>query len=321
MTTDRPSRTELLDAIGSAVLAPSIHNTQPWLFRLVDGGVEVFADWSRQLPVADPDGRAVRVSCGAAVLNLRLAIQHIGFTPEVELSFQHEGPLARVRTVARSRPTPSDEALYRAIPQRRSNRFPYLDTSVSAPERTALVRAAEAEGAWMSFVIGQPALEVVVELVRLAERTLTSDPNYRAELAAWSRVDPQSPDGVPRTAGGPAPEPHDLLVGRDFGGAARAPGREFEPEPFVAVVGTFVDSPTAEITAGQALQRVLLTATGYGLAASLTSQPIDVASVREQLRIGLHRHGPPQMVIRLGRGVPAPRTLRRSVNDVLLESG
>jgi nitroreductase len=303
MTTDRPSRTELLDAIGSAVLAPSIHNTQPWLFRLVDGGVEVFADWSRQLPVADPDGRAVRVSCGAAVLNLRLAIQHIGFT------------------VARSRPTPSDEALYRAIPQRRSNRFPYLDTSVSAPERTALVRAAEAEGAWMSFVIGQPALEVVVELVRLAERTLTSDPNYRAELAAWSRVDPQSPDGVPRTAGGPAPEPHDLLVGRDFGGAARAPGREFEPEPFVAVVGTFVDSPTAEITAGQALQRVLLTATGYGLAASLTSQPIDVASVREQLRIGLHRHGPPQMVLRLGRGVPAPRTLRRSVNDVLLESG
>jgi hypothetical protein len=75
MTTYGPDRSQLLAAMKAAVRAPSVHTTQPWLFRLVDNGIEVFPDWRRQLTVADPTGRAVRVSCGAAILNLRLALR------------------------------------------------------------------------------------------------------------------------------------------------------------------------------------------------------------------------------------------------------
>jgi hypothetical protein len=191
--------------------------------------------------------------------------------------------------------------LHDAIPRRHSNRFPFLDTNVSAAERTALVHAAEEEGAWLSLVIGPVAFDLVVAMMRLADRALMADQEYVDELAAWSRVDTGSADGVSRQAGGPAPEAQDLLIGRDFGGAARTPGRDFEQDPFVAVLGAFVDSPTAEVNAGQALQRVLLTATSLGLSASLASQAIDVPAMREQLRIGLRRFGPPQMVLRLGR--------------------
>src|SRR5262249_34779506 len=63
-TATLPNRTELLHAIACATRAPSVHNSQPWLFRVVDDGVEVFADWRRQLTVGDPSGRALRVSCG-----------------------------------------------------------------------------------------------------------------------------------------------------------------------------------------------------------------------------------------------------------------
>jgi nitroreductase len=317
MTTDLPTRAQLLDMIGSAVLAPSVHNSQPWLFRPVADGVEVYADWRRRLLVSDRDGRALRVSCGAAVYNLRLAMQHHGFTPAITLGTP-PGPLVVVQAAGQSQPTPSDSALYDAIPKRHSNRYPFLDTVVSPSERTALVRAAEQEGAWLSLVIGQVALEVVAAMVRLADGVLAADPHYRSELAAWSRSDPLSPDGVSRAAGGPAPEPHDLLIARDFGGAARSPAHDFEPDPFVAVLGTFVNSPSADLTAGQALQRVLLTATRIGLHASLTSQPIDVAPVREQLRVGLHRHGAPHMLLRLGRGAAWPGTHRRPVSDVVL---
>ena len=104
-------------------------------------------------------------------------------------------------------------------------------------------------------------------------------------------------------AGGPPPEPHDFLSRRDFGGAALKPGREFERDPLVAVLGSRGDLPQDDLVAGQALQRVLLTATRAGLVTSLISQPIEVPAVREELRVGLRRFGSPKMLLRTGYGV------------------
>jgi hypothetical protein len=309
---------QLLAAVPSAVRAPSVHNTQPWLFRPAVDAIEVFADWRRQLTVADPTGRALRVSCGAAILNLRLALRRMGFVAEVELNPEGDGPIARVVVAGQSPPTPAEVALHDAIPRRRSNRYPFLDTDVSTAERISLIGAAQQEGAWLSLVIGPVAVDTVVAMMRLADRALTANENYVAELARWSSREPRSVDGVPREAAGPAPEEQDPLIGRDFGGAVRAPGRDFEQDPFVAVLGTYVDSPHAEIEAGQALQRVLLTATLHGLSASLASQAIDVPTVREQLRIGLRRYGPPQMVLRLGRAPDVVAAGRRAIEEVLL---
>jgi nitroreductase len=44
-------------AVKYAVLAPSSHNTQPWLFRVAPGDSELYADRSRGLPVVDPRDR------------------------------------------------------------------------------------------------------------------------------------------------------------------------------------------------------------------------------------------------------------------------
>jgi nitroreductase len=321
MTVDQPTRDQVLSAISAAVLAPSVHNTQPWLFRLADGGVEVFADWRRQLTITDPIGRAARMSCGAAVYNLRVALANLGFESWAEVGSHRHGPVATVRVRGTRPPTPAEAAQYEAIGRRHSNRFPFLDTRVDAAERTALVRAAEDEGAWLSPILGPVALELVMAMMHLADRALTADDEYVAELSRWSRTDATSFDGVSSSAGGPAPEPHDLFIGRDFGGTPRAAGHDYEQDPFVAVLGTHVGSGPADINAGQALQRVLLTATHLGLSASLASQPIDVPAIRERLRIGLRRGGPPQMLLRIGRGLPAPATGRRPVDEVVLEAG
>jgi hypothetical protein len=45
-----------------AVLAPSGHNAQPWQFGLTGDGVLVYADYSRRLPVANPDDRELIMS-------------------------------------------------------------------------------------------------------------------------------------------------------------------------------------------------------------------------------------------------------------------
>lgn len=75
-----------------AILAPSTHNTQPWLFKIVnnDSLIELYADRTRGLPVVDPDDRELTISCGAALCYLQIALRYFGFRYNVELLFQYK---------------------------------------------------------------------------------------------------------------------------------------------------------------------------------------------------------------------------------------
>ncbi|HEY0699803.1 MAG TPA: nitroreductase [Micromonospora sp.] len=309
---------DLRAAVAAAVRAPSLHNSQPWRFRLRDGGIEVLVDRDRQLPATDPPGWAARLAGGAALFNLRLALAVAGAPATVRLRPYPARPdvLARLVPDRPRPPTPVERELYAAIPHRHSNRAPFWPDPVPADARWRLAEAARAEDAWLELVIGVGAVAAVGEIARSAHRVLDRDPRYRAELADWMRTEPAA-DGVPVAAAGPVGEPHDVLPQRAFGGRRRAPGRDFEPEPLVAVLGSTGDTPGDQVVAGQALQRVLLTATDSGLAVSRLSQPIAGPSAREQLRLALGRYGAPQMVLRVGYGQPGWPTPRRAPEEVI----
>lgn len=319
MATTSLTRSDLMPVLEAAIRAPSIHNTQPWMFQIVGDRINVFADRSRQLPVADPDGTALRVSCGAAIFNLRLGLAHLGVDADVVLVPDAGDPdrLATVITGGRRPPSAAEEALYTAVANRHSNRRPFLDTAVPMPVRALLRRAAQDEGAWLDLMIGPLALGAVSDLVGAADRILTANDAYQSELAAWTGRDGRSGDGVPTYAAGPAPRPGELLTRRDFGGPTEAAGPEFETDPLVGVLGAHSDTHRDDLIAGQALQRVLLTATSAGLVTSLMSQPIDVSAVREELRMGLRRYGSPRILLRAGYGVAATPTPRRPLAAVV----
>ncbi|MGW1059806.1 Acg family FMN-binding oxidoreductase [Micromonospora rubida] len=309
---------QLRAAAADAVRAPSMHNTQPWRFRLRDGGIEVAVDRERQLSATDPSGWGARIACGAALFNLRLSLAMAGTPAKVRLRPYptKTDVLARLTPDVPRRPTPVEQSLYAAIPHRFSNRTPFWPDPVPADARWRLGEAARAEQGWLELVIGVSAVNAFAEIARSANRVLERDPTYRAELADWVRTAP-APDGIPAAAGGPLGEPQDLLPSRGFGGRDRAPGRDFEPEPLVAVLGATGNTTTDQVIAGQALQRVLLTATDAGLGVSMLSQPIEVPGAREALRLSLGRFGTPQMVMRIGYGQPGSPTPRRSVHEVL----
>jgi nitroreductase len=317
MTTYDPA--DLHRAAAAAVRAPSLHNSQPWFFQLRDGGVEIVADRSRQLAVADSGGWAVGIACGAATLNARLALAVNGTPAEVALRPYGNGSyvIARLTPGPARPPTYLEQDLFAAVARRYSNRRPFWPNPVPPELRVRLIEAARAEGAWLELLVGMTALSGFAEIVQSADRVLRRDFDYQAEMAGWIHAD-AAPDGVPVAAGAPVGEPQDLLPQRSFSERRRGPGHDFEPEPLVAILGSGADQPVDQIVAGLALQRVLLTATDAGLASSMISQPIEVPAARDQLRRSLGRRGAPQMTLRIGYGSPGRPTPRRNLAEVIL---
>jgi nitroreductase len=314
----------LLDAdqvksvLGAAVLAPSTHNTQPWRFRCTRAGIELHADPDRALPAADADQRELLLSCGAALFNLCTAIHALGAHPATTLLPRRDDPtlLAVVRPFAARRPDPRLVELADAIPRRHTNRTPFEAAVIPASVVAELRHAAEVEQAWLPRLdAGQR--EQLRELVRKGHHAQISDPAFLAEWRQWTARAPGSRDGVPEYAAGAMPSDNGGWVLRDFGSRQR--GRTDDSEPLVVVIGSLDDTRIDRLRAGQAMQRVLLTATAAGLDASFISQPVEVPAVRAELRQLLGGGLWPQIVLRLGRGTPVPWTPRRSLDDVLLE--
>jgi nitroreductase len=311
---------EFRAAVELAARAPSLHNSQPWRFRRVgDDAVELRSDPARAVPIGDPTGRGARVACGAALLNLRLALAVANRPSAVEPIPDRADPslLARVTLGAPRPPSSEERELAASIPRRRSQRNPFLDAVVPPTHRAAMATAAAAERGVLLFVTEPAAVADVADLIHAASTVLGRQPGYLDELRSWTRQDPASTDGVLRSAAGPAPAPHELLERRDFGGDPAPAHRRYEDRPLIAVLASFGDSPREQVDAGQALQRVLLTATKLGLVASMLSQPIEVPDVRQRLATLLGRRVVPQMVLRMGFGIPGPPTPRRPAHEVI----
>ncbi|MEV0308264.1 Acg family FMN-binding oxidoreductase [Nonomuraea fuscirosea] len=301
----------LLVAAGQA---PSVLNTQPWRFRVPGRElVEVYADPERRLRVSDPRGRNQHVSCGAALLNLRLAVRTAGRRPMVFLlPSPEEQPdlLAAVRLGAAIPATTEHRELYDLVPARRTSRRPYFDRRIPPAVMAELRLAASREGARL-VTLDRHGTADLLEYAAMAEDELSRDHDYRAELAAWTVRGPLY-DGVadyalaPRASRDPSPV-------RDFGrqhGEAR-----FEERPQLAVLTTPGDRPADWLRAGQALQRMLLVATRHGVSASYLNQPLDLRDMRKR-RDPHHRRGHPQMIIRLGYGPYVPRSPRRPAAEL-----
>ena len=322
------SATDITGVLEAASLAPSLHNSQPWRFRVLPDQIELHADLDRSLPATDPERRELRLSCGAALLNLRLALQGHGVRPLVTLlpddyraGDDGSGALAVVRYGGHARQSPELTRLLQAVRTRRTNRRPFIDAPIPVGHRSHLLRAAESEHGWLYTLSNRERRAAVRDLVACAHHEQLANPAFLAELAAWTGREGAHRDGVPVSAGGPQPEPQDEWVLRDFTagrGRTRTAGKDFEPEPLLVVLCSFHEDPHAQLQAGQALQQVLLTATTLGLSASFLSQPIEVPHLRAKLRRALETTLEPQAILRLGFGSPVGATRRRPVTDALL---
>jgi nitroreductase len=310
-----------LECLGLAVLAPSLLNTQPWRFHVHAGGVDVFTDPGRQLEAVDPRGREMVLSVAAAIFNLRVAMLAHGRQPLVAALPEPEQAdlLARVTLGPPVEPDQTVRSLAQAVSQRRTSRQPFADAAVPAEALADLAAAAQAEGGGLA-VADDIGRMLVLGLVRRAEQKLRADPNYPAVLARWTGREAGAYEGVSPEEFGPWSAVEELPL-RDFGLVHPSKGRQparFESKPTIAVLYTTGDTAHHWLQAGQALERVLLTATVRGLSATPLTQPLEIPELRERLSDPRDGRIVPQVVLRLGYGPAATPSRRRPLSDVLI---
>jgi hypothetical protein len=322
MQTTRTLDAAILEKLISvAVAAPSLHNTQPWRYRLDPDTctIEVRAATERALRHTDPVGRALHLSVGAAVFNLRVAVAHFGWEPVVRLLPRPTEPdlLASVRLAGRPPGSPRHgQDLYDAVWRRHSSRLPFSARPVPADVLAELTDAALTEGAHL-MVPRANETRRILQLTSEAERFTVADPVRRAESRRWVRDGAQ--DGMPGSVLGPRDATGRLPV-RDFAALRPAwvrPSAVFETHPLIAVLSTRHDRRADWLRAGQALENILLTGTVHHLRASLLHQALEWPDIRWALRDPREGAGHVQMLIRLGYGPEGPASPRRPVDEVI----
>jgi nitroreductase len=300
-----------------AVLAPSSHNTQPWSFRVERSRIDVYADHSRWLMVADPDQRELYLSVGCALENLIIAAEHFGFAPRVRHlpSRQNLALAASVDLYARDPALPPSRPpeLFGAITARHTSRDRYDGRPIPEDLRVALVALVADEGIQVHLADDPTVRRLVDALTLRADAEQFSDPKWRTELAHWLGQGVFGTGWLLSRASQLAVS--HLNLGRN---TAKKDHELLQSAPLLGLVTTGGGGRAWTIRAGQAFERLFLAAANAGLALQPMNQILQVPAIRDELESVLPTDwGSPVLMFRLGYGESGDRTPRRPVDEVV----
>jgi nitroreductase len=306
----------LIHAATVAAQAPSIHNTQPWQWRVRHNAADLYADTSRQLHVSDPDRRMLTVSCGVALHHGRVALAAAGVTVDVGLLPTAGDPdhLAHITVTGATAIDPAAEALYDAIAARHTDRRPLLDEALPPATLRELRSSARPFGIGIHPLRGRE-VAALASATESAQRGSRLDAATRTELDAWASDDQRPPyAGIPIENLPNRRAPTAVPV-RDFGhiGTLATTGGHDTAATYAILYGPD-DTVDCWLRAGEALSAVWLAATERGIALLPLSDAVEHPTTRGELRRILGGHGYPAIAIRLGRpnlNQPAPPTTPR----------
>lgn len=249
--------------------APSILNQRPWQLKVVsDSRAELYSVPDPILGKLLP--REVVISCGAALYNLRLAIQAAGREPTVSpllgigLRFDPDllttvtaqpTLLASVEVIPGrpARPSLAEQERYEAIWLRRTDRWPYRQMPVPPPILVEMENAAARERGWLRVLSGRQRRQVL-----RAVKRANKDPLLNT-LSQLNRV--------PLANYGPTPEDEVPMTRPDFWRNDMFARFENLRHAQLMALSTDDDRPLDWLRAGEALQRALLNGTRFSMSA------------------------------------------------------
>ncbi len=320
MSAHFPDVETIRSALMLAVRAPSVHNSQPWQWRIGKRSLNLYANPDLRLPHTDPDARDWMLSCGATLNHCQVAFAALGWQSKIN-RFPNPADSNHLAVIELHRypATEVDVSLAAAIPRRRTDRRHYSSWQVPTREIALMGARAARAGVMLRQV---DALSNLKRLTAQAAWRHGIDYDYLTELSTWSGRY-ASTAGVPARST-PEPDPNDVLPARTFAGAvlAQTPdGTAVDGCPVIAL-GTVADDKVSQLRAGEATSLVLLTATAAGLASCPVTEPLEIPEIRAEVGADVFgEDGYPQMLLRIGwapvNADPLPATPRRPLGEVV----
>ena len=314
------------DAVRLACRAPSLYNSQPWLWVADGGRLDLFLDPSRVLHT-DRSTREAHISCGAVIDHLGVAMAAAGWMANVDRFPNPNNPehLATVEFTSMDCVTDDQRRRADAILKRRTDRLPFM-APFTAPTNwesfEPVLRSRVGVDTVRLDVLPDEMHPRLAEAAQITESLRLYDSSYHSELSWWTAPFEMS-EGIPYSALVSAAETDRVGVNRAFPFTHNRErrtevGRDYSK---ILMLSTDDDSPSSALRCGEALSTILLECTMAGFATCPVTHLTELSVSRELLAAVTDHTDLPQILIRVGV-VPAlgevpPATPRRPLAEVL----
>ena len=314
------------DAVRLACRAPSLYNSQPWLWVTNSGRLDLFLDPSRVLHT-DRSMREAHISCGAVLDHLRVAMTAAGWMANVDRfpTPNNPGHLATVKFTRLDCVTDDQRRRADAILKRRTDRLPFMapfTAPISWDAIEDVLRSQVGADAVRLDVLPDEMRPRLTWAAQLTESLRLYDSAYHSELGWWTAPFEVS-EGIPYSSLVSAAESDRVGVNRVFPVTHNRERRAEVGQDYskILMLSTDDDSPSDALACGEALSAVLLECTMAGFATCPVTHLTELSVSRELLAAETDHTDLPQILIRVGV-VPAlgevpPATPRRPLADVL----
>ena len=320
--------TDFKEIIRYATMAPSGHNTQPWLFSIQENRITIYPDYSKRLPVVDPDDHALFISLGCALENLIIAAKHFAYQPSIVHDLNEDEAEAIHVNLTKSNES-SDNTLFQAIPTRQATRSTYDGQPIRPNDLEALHRASAQDGVRFKIFTDPADLERLTDLVKEGNRLQFNNKAFVNELMSWIRFNTSAAertrDGLYGASMGAPSVPQ--WLGQLFIKFASAEKEAQKCEKAIqssAALMLFIaehNDKQSWIYVGRSFERVALTATQRNIRHAHLNMPCEEPSLRKELQnyLGLNKEQP-LLLLRIGYADTMPASFRKLVKDVLINN-
>lgn len=314
------------------ILAPSSHNTQPWKFRVNENSIEINADFSRRPQFGDPTGRMTYIALGCAVENMIIAAKHYGFACRASYNEHLSSALPEHAATLNCEDKgliTHDDALFAAIAQRASYRAKYQNKEVPPEIIDDLQSLVSENSLTLTIATDTTDKKRLASIVGEGMKKKMSQLDFRKELANWIRNNwTTSRDGMPGSG-------HEMSMLKSLVApwALRLVDVSSVEEKkaiervlnfgAIGIINANEDDAIAWMYAGELLERILLTLSSKGMAASIMVAAIEDTESRNKLASFVFektgRSYLPQIFFGLGYPTKAaPHSPRRTIAEVII---
>lgn len=314
--------------INFAVLAPSGHNSQPWIFKVSKKDIEIHINTSRSLEKSDPKKRQLLIGIGCSLENLIVAADYFGFKFHInyfpEKSNKNFVVQIKFDSLIQKKEDPCH--LIFSINKRATNRNPYENKPIPQ-EVVDLLKKISSQDQEIQIINDIKKREEIADIVLKAEMEIMDRGYFRKELSEYVKSNyTNSKVGMPGFTQG-IPGPLSFLANKlikkiNFSKKNYKKTNNLlkNQTPAFLVILSHSDTDIDKIKSGQILERIWLILEKNNFNLSPLAAPTQIDIYCQEIQRLINTNHKPQIVTRIGFSFKEVRhTPRLSAKEVIIK--